>query len=156
MTIRIPDGKHERLRRLAESQGVSLNKLVEEWAGMALAQIDAETRFAARAARGDAGRGLAVLEKLDRSLAGGGGGGGRGGIRRRGAKAMSKRHKASSIDDFLKDEGIFEEAQSQPIKEVVAWQLANAMNKEKVVSFVKSCRLNGQSQSDRPGDCGKG
>jgi predicted transcriptional regulator len=69
MTIRLPDGKHERLRRLAESQGVSLNKLVEEWASMALAQFDAETRFAARAARGDARRGLAALDKLDRSFA---------------------------------------------------------------------------------------
>ena len=69
MTIRIPDGKHERLRLLAESHGVSLNKLVDEWAAMALAQFDAETRFNARAARGDAKRGLALLDKLDRSVA---------------------------------------------------------------------------------------
>ncbi len=34
---------------------------------------------------------------------------------------------ASSIDDFLKEEGIFEEAQAQAVKEVVAWQLAEAM-----------------------------
>jgi len=65
MTIRIPDGKHERLRRLAESHGISLNKLVDEWASMA--QFDAETRFHARAARGNAGRGLALLDKLDRA-----------------------------------------------------------------------------------------
>ena len=68
MTIRIPDGKHERLRRLAESHGISLNKLVDEWASMALAQFDAETRFHARAARGNAQRGIAVLDKLDRAL----------------------------------------------------------------------------------------
>ena len=37
---------------------------------------------------------------------------------------MSKKHMGSSIDDFLKEEGIFEEAQAQAIKEVVAWQLA--------------------------------
>jgi len=66
MTIRISDGKHERLRRLAECQGVSLNKLVDEWASMALAQFDAETRFATRAARGAANRGSALLDKLDR------------------------------------------------------------------------------------------
>jgi len=30
----------------------------------------------------------------------------------------------SSIDDFLKQEGIFEEAQAQAVKEVVAWQPA--------------------------------
>jgi predicted transcriptional regulator len=63
MTIRIPDSKHNRLRRLAESHGVSLNKLVDEWASMALAQFDAETRFQARAARGDARRGLAARGK---------------------------------------------------------------------------------------------
>jgi hypothetical protein len=38
----------------------------------------------------------------------------------------------SSIDDFLKVEGIFEEAQSQAIKEVVAWQLTEAMKKKKI------------------------
>jgi hypothetical protein len=67
MTIRIPDAKHERLRRLAERHGVSLNKLVDEWASMALAQFDAETRFLVRAARGSTRRGLALLDKLDQS-----------------------------------------------------------------------------------------
>ena len=38
----------------------------------------------------------------------------------------------SSIDDFLKDEGIFEEAQAQAIKEIVAWQLGEAMKKRKI------------------------
>jgi hypothetical protein len=68
ITIKIPDKKHERLRRLAERNGVSLNKLVDEWASMALAQFDAEVRFEARAARGSAKRGLALLDKLDRSF----------------------------------------------------------------------------------------
>lgn len=45
---------------------------------------------------------------------------------------MSKKHMGSSIDDFLKREGIFEEAQAQAIKEVVAWQLAEAMRKRKI------------------------
>ena len=45
---------------------------------------------------------------------------------------MSKKHMGSSIDDFLKEEGIFEEAQAQAIKEVVAWQLAQAMKKKKI------------------------
>lgn len=43
---------------------------------------------------------------------------------------MSKKHMGSSIDDFLKREGIFEEAQA--VKEVVAWQLAEAMKKKKI------------------------
>ena len=45
---------------------------------------------------------------------------------------MSKKHMGSSIDDFLKGEGIFEAAQAQAIKEVVAWQLAKAMKKRKI------------------------
>jgi len=38
----------------------------------------------------------------------------------------------SSIDRFLKDEGIFDEAEAQAMKEVVAWQLAQAMKKKKM------------------------
>lgn len=38
----------------------------------------------------------------------------------------------SRIDDFLKKEGILEEAQAQAVKEVVAWQLAEAMKKKKI------------------------
>lgn len=45
---------------------------------------------------------------------------------------MSKKHMGSSIDDFLKEEGVFEEAQAQAIKEVVAWQLAEAMKKQNI------------------------
>ncbi len=45
---------------------------------------------------------------------------------------MSKKHMGSSIDDFLKEEGVFEEAQAQAVKGVVAWQLAEAMKKQKI------------------------
>ena len=45
---------------------------------------------------------------------------------------MSKKHMGSSIDDFLKQEGIFEEAQAQAVKEVVAWQLAEAMRTKRI------------------------
>ena len=45
---------------------------------------------------------------------------------------MSKKHMGSSIDDYLKKEGIFEEAQAQAIKEVVPWQLAEAMRTKKI------------------------
>jgi antitoxin HicB len=45
---------------------------------------------------------------------------------------VSKKNMGSSVDDFLKAEGIFEEAQAQAIKEVVAWQLAEAMRKKKI------------------------
>jgi hypothetical protein len=48
-----------------------------------------------------------------------------------GVGAMRKKQMGSSIDDFLKEEGILEEAQAQAVKEVVAWQLAEAMKKKK-------------------------
>ncbi len=45
---------------------------------------------------------------------------------------MSKSQQGTSIDDFLKEEGIFEETRAQAVKEVVAWQLAEAMKKQKI------------------------
>ena len=45
---------------------------------------------------------------------------------------MTKKQMGSSVDDFLKEEGIFEEAQAQAVKEVVAWQLSEAMKKKKI------------------------
>jgi hypothetical protein len=36
----------------------------------------------------------------------------------------------SSVDDFLKEEGIFEEAQALAIKEVVAWRLGKAIKRQ--------------------------
>jgi len=66
LTIRMPDATHNRLKRLARARNVSVNKLVEEFSTAALAEFDAETRFLARAARGNAKRGLALLRKIDR------------------------------------------------------------------------------------------
>lgn len=45
---------------------------------------------------------------------------------------MSKQNMGSSIDDFLKEEGIFEDAQAQAVKEVVAWQLGEAKKEKKI------------------------
>ncbi len=63
---------------------------------------------------------------------------------------MSRKHRGSSVVDFLKEEGIFEEAQVQAIKEVVAWQLAEAM-KEKKISKNRMAQLlkTSRSQVDR-------
>ena len=47
-------------------------------------------------------------------------------------RRTGKKHLGSSIDNFLKKEGIFEEARAQAIKEVVAWQLDEAMKKQKI------------------------
>lgn len=65
LTIRISDDKHERLKALAEQRGVSVNKLIDELATIALTEQDARTWFEMRANRGDPKRGLAILNKLD-------------------------------------------------------------------------------------------
>lgn len=43
---------------------------------------------------------------------------------------MSKKQHGSSLDDFLKEEGVFEEAQALAVKEVVVWQLTEAMQQQ--------------------------
>lgn len=68
VTLRIAAPKHERLASLAKARGMSLNKLLDELATIALANHDAAVRFEARAARGDRRRGLELLDKIDRAL----------------------------------------------------------------------------------------
>ena len=69
LTIRMPEGKHSRLRTLAKARGVSINKLIDELATVALSQHDAEVRFRSLASRGSRKTGLALLERLDRAFA---------------------------------------------------------------------------------------
>ena len=63
---------------------------------------------------------------------------------------MKNRHIGSSLDDFLKEENIYEEAQAQAIKEVIVWQLIEAMqqksmSKTRMATLLKTSR----SQIDR-------
>ena len=67
LTIRVPDEKHNRLKHLAESQGISINKLMEELSTIALTEFDTQNRFKQLAAQGDRQVGLALLDKLDDS-----------------------------------------------------------------------------------------
>jgi len=63
---------------------------------------------------------------------------------------MSRKNLGSSIDDFLRGEKIFEEAQAQAIKEVVAWQLAQAMKKKRISKTRMAALLKtSRSQVDR-------
>jgi predicted transcriptional regulator len=69
LTIRLPDDKHLRLRKLAQHRSISINKLIEELATISIAEFDAETRFRTLAARGTVKKGLVILEKLDAAFA---------------------------------------------------------------------------------------
>lgn len=65
-------------------------------------------------------------------------------------KRKKRNHLGSSIDDFMKEEGIFEEAQAEAIKEVVAWQLDQAMKKKKISKNRMAALLNtSRTQVDR-------
>ena len=66
--INIPNSKHERLEQYAKEQGVSLNRLFDKFATVALAQFDAKTRFTLMAAKGDTKRGIELLDKLNKNL----------------------------------------------------------------------------------------
>jgi len=64
LTIRLPDDKHERLKALAQAQNISVNKLIDELATVAIANHDARLRFEVRARRGSVRKSLAILGAL--------------------------------------------------------------------------------------------
>uniref|UniRef100_E6QW26 Uncharacterized protein n=1 Tax=mine drainage metagenome TaxID=410659 RepID=E6QW26_9ZZZZ len=67
----------------------------------------------------------------------------------KGVVIMSK-HIGSSLDDFLKEEGIYEETQAMAIKEVVVWQLTEAMKKQSLTKTRLATMLKtSRSQVDR-------
>jgi hypothetical protein len=51
------------------------------------------------------------------------------------------KHIGSSLDDFLKEEGILEETRSLAIKETVAWQVQQAMANEKITKVEMAKRM---------------
>ncbi len=61
-TIRMADDVHERLKQLARTRKLSINKLMDALSIAALAEFDAETRFRLRAARGTPEAGLRLLD----------------------------------------------------------------------------------------------
>ncbi len=64
LTIRPPDDTAERLKTLARSRKLSVNKLIEELSIQTITAADGEVRFKALAARGDAGQALAILDNV--------------------------------------------------------------------------------------------
>jgi len=66
LTLRIPDTKYERLKNYAKDKEISLNKLFDEFATIALTQYDAKVRFDLMVSKGNNKRGLELLDKLDK------------------------------------------------------------------------------------------
>ena len=73
---------------------------------------------------------------------------------------MTKRknpHWGSTLDDFLKEEGLYEEVTAGAIKRVVAWQLNEAMKKNKMTkSRLATLMHTSRAQIDRILDPEKG
>ncbi|MGE0048842.1 MAG: toxin-antitoxin system HicB family antitoxin [Acidithiobacillus sp.] len=65
LTIRLPNDKADKIRDLARSKGISVNKLFDEWTAQMLTEIDVERRFRLLAAQGDPQTALRILEKID-------------------------------------------------------------------------------------------
>ena len=65
LIIRLPDDTAQRLKSLAQSRGLSMNKLVEQLRAHALSAWDIENHFRAMSATGDVNKALAVLDRLD-------------------------------------------------------------------------------------------
>jgi predicted XRE-type DNA-binding protein len=47
-------------------------------------------------------------------------------------KNMKNKHRGSSFEDFLKEEGIFEECHEEAVKRVIAFQLEQELKKQKM------------------------
>ena len=65
LTIRLPDDTAQRLKSLARSRSLSVNKLIEELSAQAITAFDIEMQFRTLAASGHARQALAILDRLD-------------------------------------------------------------------------------------------
>lgn len=67
VTVRLSDDQHLRLKAMARTRGISLNKLFEQLTAQALTENDIELRYRRLAASGSVQRGLDLLDKLDKA-----------------------------------------------------------------------------------------
>ena len=67
------------------------------------------------------------------------------------------KHVGSSLEDFLTEEGILEETRAMAIKETVAWQVQQLMEKEKITKVEMAKRMKtSRAALDRLLDPGNG
>ena len=66
-------------------------------------------------------------------------------------KRMSNNpHTGSSFDDFLKEEGIYEECTASALKRVLVWQIEQEMHRQKITKSAMADRMHtSRSQLDR-------
>lgn len=54
---------------------------------------------------------------------------------------MKNKHRGSSFDDFLKEEGLFEECNAEAVKRVIAFQLERELKKQKLTKTQLAKRM---------------
>jgi len=65
-------------------------------------------------------------------------------------KMKKNPHEGSSLDAFLKEDGIYEECTATALKRALAWQLEDEMKKQKITKKVMAERMEtSRSQLDR-------
>ena len=69
------------------------------------------------------------------------------------AKNPKNPHRGTRVDDWLKEEGIFEDVTQKAIKEVIAWQLAEAMKAEHITKTDASRHEGNVGQAPRRNHC---
>lgn len=66
------------------------------------------------------------------------------------SKKKSNPHRGSSLDDFLEEEGLLEEATAKAAKKALAWQFAKAMKEQRMTKATLARRMNtSRAQLDR-------
>ena len=54
---------------------------------------------------------------------------------------MNNRHRGSTLDDFLKEEGLLAECEAVAVKRVVAWQLEKEMKRRRITRAKLASRM---------------
>lgn len=61
-------------------------------------------------------------------------------------------HIGSSLEDFLKEEGVLEETRAAVLKETLAWQVQQTMEKKKISKVEMARRMNTSRAAYAVGD----
>jgi antitoxin HicB len=57
--------------------------------------------------------------------------------------AKRNKHAGSSLDDFLKEEGVFEETRASALKDAFAWRVQHPMAKQNITDVEMTDRTEG-------------
>jgi hypothetical protein len=59
------------------------------------------------------------------------------------SKKRVNRHRGSSLDEFLEEEGLLEEATAKAVKKALVWQLTRAMEEQRMTKTMRAAEILG-------------